>query len=82
MRPTSIIRFFVSNLIQVLKHLFNSLSFRGNLSKAIEMFDKAIALTKTELEMSHLFSLKDAAMAQKAVAEKMNMRLPRDVFNA
>ncbi|KAK6636320.1 hypothetical protein RUM43_009979 [Polyplax serrata] len=55
---------------------------RGNLSKAIEMFDKAIALTKTELEMSHLFSLKDAAMAQKAVAEKMNMRLPRDVFNA
>jgi len=49
----------------------------------VELFDTAIPLAKTELEMSHLFSLRDAAMAQAKVAEKMgipisNIGLPSD----
>ena len=39
----------------------------------MELFDTAIPLAKTELEMSHLFSLRDAAMAQATVAEKMGI---------
>ncbi|KAJ4429814.1 hypothetical protein ANN_22018, partial [Periplaneta americana] len=46
---------------------------RGNLQQAVELFDKAIPLAKTELEMSHLFSLKDAAVAQATVAERMGI---------
>lgn len=46
---------------------------RGNLRHAVELFDKAIPLAKTEVEMSHLFSLRDAAMAQATVAEKMGI---------
>jgi len=46
---------------------------RGNLRRAVELFDTAIPLAKTELEMSHLFSLRDAAMAQAKVAEKMGI---------
>lgn len=37
---------------------------RGNLKDAIKMFEKAIPLANTELEMAHLFGLKDAATAQ------------------
>lgn len=47
--------------------------FSGNLKRAVELFDRAIPLAKTELEMSHLFSLRDAAMAQATVAEKMGI---------
>ncbi|KAJ9594419.1 hypothetical protein L9F63_014144 [Diploptera punctata] len=46
---------------------------RGNLRHAVELFDKAIPLAKTELEMSHLFSLRDAAVAQATVAERMGI---------
>ncbi|XP_067009479.1 mitochondrial import receptor subunit TOM70 [Anabrus simplex] len=49
---------------------------RGNLRHAVELFDKAIPLAKTELEMSHLFSLRDAAVAQATVAEKMGIPIP------
>ena len=45
---------------------------RGNLKRAIELFDNAIPLSKTEIEMAHLFSLKDAALAQVKVAEKVS----------
>lgn len=41
----------------------------------MELFDKAIPLAKTELEMSHLFSLRDAAVAQATVAEKMGIQI-------
>ena len=34
---------------------------RGNLKRAIELFDKAIPLANTELEMGHLYGLRDAA---------------------
>lgn len=49
---------------------------RGNLKKAVELFDKAIPLSKTEVEVSHLFSLKDAALAQMKVATKLGVTLP------
>jgi len=46
---------------------------RGNLTDAIMLFEKAIELAKTEVEMSHLFSLRDAAVAQSRVAEKFGI---------
>lgn len=49
---------------------------RGNLRRAIELFDQAIPLSKTEAEVSHLFSLKDAALAQLKVAVKLGVTLP------
>lgn len=49
---------------------------RGNLKKAVELFDKAIPLANTELEMAHLFGLKDAAIAQETVSAKLGVTLP------
>merc|ERR1712233_203633 len=49
---------------------------RGNLKRAIELFDKAIPLANTELEMGHLFGLRDAAQAQITVSSKFGISLP------
>merc|ERR1711879_438184 len=49
---------------------------RGNLKKAIELFEKAIPLANTELEMGHLFGLRDAAIAQTTVSAKLGITLP------
>ena len=49
---------------------------QGNLKKAIPLFDKAIPLANTELEMAHLFGLRDAALAQITVASKLDVNLP------
>uniref|UniRef100_A0A665UWH5 Mitochondrial import receptor subunit TOM70 n=1 Tax=Echeneis naucrates TaxID=173247 RepID=A0A665UWH5_ECHNA len=49
---------------------------RGNLDKAIEMFNKAINLAKSEMEMAHLYSLCDAAYAQTEVARKYGLKPP------
>ncbi|KAK3927906.1 Mitochondrial import receptor subunit TOM70 [Frankliniella fusca] len=46
---------------------------RGNLKRAVELFDKAIPLSKTEFEMSHLYALRDAAVAQDKVATKLGL---------
>ncbi|CAF4847303.1 unnamed protein product [Pieris macdunnoughi] len=46
---------------------------RGNLRRSLELFEKAIALAKTELEMTHLFSLKDAAAAQLKVSQRWGL---------
>uniref|UniRef100_A0A1L8DVS1 Putative translocase of outer mitochondrial membrane complex subunit n=1 Tax=Nyssomyia neivai TaxID=330878 RepID=A0A1L8DVS1_9DIPT len=46
---------------------------RGNMEKAIELFDAAIKLGKSETELRHLFSLKDAAIAQMNVATRMGL---------
>ncbi|XP_061165512.1 mitochondrial import receptor subunit TOM70-like [Saccostrea echinata] len=48
----------------------------GSMEKAIELFQKAISLSKTESEMAHLFSLSDAAKAQLNVAKKLGINLP------
>lgn len=52
---------------------YYSIYFRGNLRRSLELFEKAIALAKTELEMTHLFSLKDAAAAQLKVSERWGL---------
>jgi len=49
---------------------------RGNLKRAIELFDKAIPLANTELEMGHLYGLRDAAEAQIIVSGKLGINLP------
>jgi len=49
---------------------------RGCLEKAIELFNRAIELSKTEAEMAHLFSLLDAAVAQSRVAKNLGIHLP------
>uniref|UniRef100_A0A8C7DJA8 Translocase of outer mitochondrial membrane 70 n=1 Tax=Oncorhynchus kisutch TaxID=8019 RepID=A0A8C7DJA8_ONCKI len=48
----------------------------GNLEKAIDMFNKAINLAKSEMEMAHLYSLCDAAYAQTEVARKYGLKPP------
>lgn len=50
--------------------------FSGNLDKAIDMFNKAINLAKSEMEMAHLYSLCDAAYAQTEVAKKYGLKPP------
>lgn len=50
--------------------------FRGNMEKAIDMFNKAINLAKSEMEMAHLYSLCDAAHAQTEVAKKYGLKPP------
>ncbi len=49
---------------------------RGNLKPAIELFDKAIPLANTELEMAHLFGLREAAIAQTTVTKQLDIQLP------
>lgn len=56
------------------------LYFRGNLKKGIELFDKAINLARNELEMTHYFTLKNAAEAQLTVLEKVNITLPGNLM--
>lgn len=46
---------------------------RGNLDHAIKLFDQALNLAKSEMEMCHLFSLKDAAIAQNNVTKKLGL---------
>jgi import receptor subunit TOM70 len=48
---------------------------KGNLKRAIELYDKAIPLANTELEMAHLFGLKEAATAQITVSQKFGIDL-------
>lgn len=46
------------------------------MEKAIDMFNKAINLAKSEMEMAHLYSLCDAAYAQTEVAKKYGLKPP------
>ena len=48
----------------------------GSMERAIELFQKAISLSRTESEIAHLFSLSDAAKAQLNVAKKLGINLP------
>lgn len=52
---------------------FSRFLFRGNLVIAIDLFNKALELARTELEMTHLFSLRDAAASQLRVTTKLNI---------
>ena len=48
---------------------------RGNLTRSIELFEKAIPLANTELEMAHLFGLMDAAKSQLVVTGKFGFNM-------
>lgn len=48
---------------------------RGNLETAMELFQKAIHLAKSEAELQHLYALKNAAAAQINVAKKLGLDL-------
>ena len=50
---------------------------KGNLKRAIELYDKAIPLANTELEMAHIFGLKEAALAQITVSQKLGIEMPQ-----
>ncbi|XP_045480161.1 mitochondrial import receptor subunit TOM70 [Harmonia axyridis] len=47
---------------------------RGNLLLAIELFNKAIELVRSEMEVVHLFSLRDAAQSQLKVTTLMGIK--------
>jgi import receptor subunit TOM70 len=49
---------------------------RGHLDKAVDLFNRAIELAKTEAEMAHLYSLLDAAVSQSKVAQYLGIQLP------
>ena len=49
---------------------------RGNLAEAVKSFQKAIALSNSQSEMAHLFSLMEAAEVQVQVAKDLNIQLP------
>uniref|UniRef100_U5EUC8 Putative translocase of outer mitochondrial membrane complex subunit n=1 Tax=Corethrella appendiculata TaxID=1370023 RepID=U5EUC8_9DIPT len=46
---------------------------RGNLTEAVSLFDSAIDLAKSEMELVHLYSLKDAAISQISVTKRMGI---------
>ncbi|XP_017772983.1 PREDICTED: mitochondrial import receptor subunit TOM70 [Nicrophorus vespilloides] len=46
---------------------------RGNLVIAIDLFNNAINLARTETEMSHLYSLRDAAVSQLKVTTRLGL---------
>lgn len=48
---------------------------RGLLERAVELFEKALKLSRTEIEMVHLYSLRNAALAQLNVAKKLGLDL-------
>lgn len=48
---------------------------RGQLNEAIELFEKALKLCRSETEMVHIYSLRNAAIAQLNVAQKLNLDL-------
>lgn len=44
---------------------------RGNLTEAIKLFDKALALGRTAMELTHIFSLRDAAKTQLTIKDRL-----------
>lgn len=48
---------------------------RANLDAAVELFEKAIKLAKSQTEMSHLCALRNAAIAQINVTRKLGINL-------
>ncbi len=50
--------------------------FRGDIDKALAYFDKAIELARTELELTHLYGLREAAGVQKRIMEELGLEMP------
>lgn len=50
------------------------------MDRAIELFNKAIDLVRTEAELAQTFSLREAAKAQKYVTETLGLTPPAIPF--
>ena len=48
----------------------------GYLNRAVELFDKAIPLSKDEVKVAHLFNLKVTALSQLKMSLKLGVTLP------
>ncbi|EFN76419.1 mitochondrial import receptor subunit TOM70 [Harpegnathos saltator] len=46
---------------------------RGNLEEAIKLFDKALELCRTSMELTHLYSLRDATKTQLTLKNKLGL---------
>ena len=46
------------------------------MTEAVELFEKAIDLVRTESEMAHTFSLLEAAKAQGKVTQRLGIKAP------
>lgn len=46
---------------------------RGDFDEALVLFAKAIQLCRTETEMAHLISLREAVVAQQRVCKRLNL---------
>ena len=68
--------FYVCITVHTHRSLLYFLHSRGNLDRAIELFNKAIALVRTETELAQTFSLREAAKAQKYVTETLGLTPP------
>ena len=53
------------------------LSFSGHFKEAIVNFDKALELVRSESEMAHTFSIRQAALAQEYVTKEIGLTPPR-----
>lgn len=50
---------------------------RGNIEEAIRLFDKALVLCRTFMELTHIYSLRDAAKAQLNIKNRLGMDVIR-----
>jgi tetratricopeptide (TPR) repeat protein len=48
---------------------------RGNVARAVELFDRAIAAARSEQELAHLFELREAADVHRAVRERYGVSI-------
>lgn len=66
-------------ILLCIKKYFVSFWFSGHLKEAINLFDKALALARTSMELSHIFGLQDAAKAQLVVSERLGAEMLKNL---
>ncbi|KAL6444474.1 hypothetical protein ACFW04_001957 [Cataglyphis niger] len=63
------------------EHAYESLGSievqRGNIEEAIRLFDKALELCRTSMELTHIYSLRDAAKTQLNLQNRLGMDIIR-----
>lgn len=57
-----------------------SVLLSGNLDEGVRLFNRAIPLAKSLNEMAHYCSLRDAAVAQIRVVQRLGITLPNTAF--
>ncbi|XP_017875596.1 mitochondrial import receptor subunit TOM70 [Ceratina calcarata] len=46
---------------------------RGNIAEAVKLFDQALSLGRTAMELTHIFSLRDAAKTQLTIKKRLGL---------